>query len=138
LTATLQPGVPNGTFKDEITLLTSDPTSPTIPISVVANIQSAVAVTPSIINFGGVRPGQTISKTVVVRSAQPFSITKLSASEGAVEPVDLDAKARPVHQVKLTFKAPEQNGPLYAVVTIETDVKDEPPAKLKTFATIVP
>jgi hypothetical protein len=138
LTASLQPGIPNGAFKDEITLLTSDSTSPTIPISVVANIQSAVSVTPSIINFGGVRAGQSISKTVIVRSSQPFSITKLSASQGALEPVDDDPKARPVHQVKLTFKAPEQNGPHHAVVTIETDVKDEPPAKLKTFATIVP
>ncbi len=44
LTATLQPGVSNGYFKDEITLLTNDQTSPSIPISVVANIQSAVAV----------------------------------------------------------------------------------------------
>ena len=45
LTATLQPGVSNGYFKDEITLLTNDQSSPSIPISVVANIQSAVAVT---------------------------------------------------------------------------------------------
>jgi hypothetical protein len=103
-----------------------------------ANIQSAVSVTPSIINFGGVRPGQTISQTVIVRSAQPFSITKLSASQAALEPVDLDPKALAVHQVKLTFKAPEQTGPQYAVITIETDVKDEPSAQLKTFATIVP
>ena len=64
LTATLQPGVSNGYFKDEITLLTNDQSSPSIPISVVANIQSAVAVTPSIINFGGLRPGQSVSKTL--------------------------------------------------------------------------
>ena len=40
--------------------------------------------------------------------------------------------------MKLTFKAPEQNGPHHATVTIETDIKDEPPAQLKTFATVVP
>ena len=51
----------------------------------VANIQSAVSVTPSIINFGGVRPGETVSKTVLVRSAQPFSITKLSASQDELQ-----------------------------------------------------
>ena len=37
---TLHPNVINGYFKDEITLLTNDQNSPTIPISVVANIQS--------------------------------------------------------------------------------------------------
>ena len=86
LTATLQPGVSNGYFKDEIKLLTNDQSSPSIPISVVANIQSAVAVTPSIINFGGLRPGQSVSKTVVVRSKEPFSITRLSPSQEDLQP----------------------------------------------------
>ena len=97
LTATLQPGVSNGYFKDEITLLTNDQTSPSIPISVVANIQSAVAVTPSIINFGGVQPGQSVTKVVVVRSAQPFSITKLSTSEEDLQASedDKDTASRP-------------------------------------------
>jgi hypothetical protein len=138
LTATLQPGVSNGYFKDEITLLTNDQSSPSIPISVVANIQSAVAVTPSIINFGGVRPGQSVSKTVVVRSAQPFSITRLSPSQEDLQPGEDEKGPRAAHQLKLTFKAPEQTGPYHATLTIETDIKDEPPALLKTFATVVP
>jgi len=138
LTATLQPGVSNGYFKDEITLLTNDQSSPSIPISVVANIQSAVAVTPTIINFGGVRPGQSVSKTVVVRSAQPFSITRLSPSQEDLQPGEDEKGPRAAHQLKLTFKAPEQTGPYHATLTIETDIKDEPPALLKTFATVVP
>ncbi len=138
LTATLQPGVSNGYFKDEITLLTNDQNSPSIPISVVANIQSAVAVTPTIINFGGLRPGQSVSKTVVVRSAQPFSITRLSPSQEDLQPGEDEKGPRAVHQLKLTFKAPEQTGPYHATLTIETDIKDEPPALLKTFATVVP
>jgi len=138
LTATLQPGVSNGYFKDEITLLTNDQSSPSIPISVVANIQSAVAVTPSIINFGGLRPGQSVSKTIVVRSKEPFSITRLSPSQEDLQPAEDEKGPRAVHQLKLTFKAPEQTGPYHATLTIETDIKDEPPALLKTFATVVP
>jgi hypothetical protein len=138
LTATLQPGVPNGYFKDEVTLVTNDPNSPTIPISVVANIQSAVSVTPSIINFGGIRPGETISKTVLVRSSQPFTITRAAASQGDLETTESETSPRPVHQLKLTFKAPQEDGPHHATVTIETDIKDEPPAHVKTFATVVP
>jgi hypothetical protein len=138
LTATLQPGVPTGYFKDEITLITNDQTGPTIPVSVVGTIQSAVAVSPSIINFGGVRPGQTVSKTVLVRSSQPFSITKLAASQDALHLEEGETGARPVHQLKLSLKAPEQIGPHHATVTIETDIKDEPAALLKTFATVVP
>lgn len=138
LTANLQPGVPNGYFKDEITLITNDQTSPSIPISVVANLQSAVAVTPSIVNFGAVKPGQSVSKTVLVRSAQPFSIAKLDASQPDVQAEPAEKGARPVHQLKLTFKAPEQAGPQHATVSIETDIKDEPAAVLKTFANVTP
>jgi len=138
LTANLQPGITNGYFKDEITLVTNDQNSPTIPISVVANIQSAVAVTPSIINFGGIRAGQTVSKTVLVRSSQPFSITKLSASESDLQPVESNTGAQPLHTVTLTFKAPQQTGPHHVTLTIETDVQGEPPAQLKTFATVLP
>ena len=138
LTATLQPGVSNGYFKDEIKLLTNDQSSPSIPISVVANIRSAVGVNPSIINFGGLRPGQSVSKIVLVSSKEPFSITKLTPSEDDLQPDEGEKGPRAVHQLKLTLKAPEQTGPHHATLTIETDIKDEPPALLKTFATVVP
>ena len=69
VSATLQPSITNGYFKDEITLITNDSPPQTIPISVVANVQSAVSVTPSIINFGPIRAGQSVSKVVHVRSS---------------------------------------------------------------------
>jgi hypothetical protein len=138
VTATLQPGISNGYFKDEITLVTNDANGPIIPISVVANLQSAVSVTPSIINFGPVRPGQTVSKTVHVRSASAFGITRLASSRTDLEPTE--AKTSPVadHLLNLTLKAPDAAGPYHAIVKIETDIKLEPPAQIKTFATIIP
>jgi Protein of unknown function (DUF1573) len=138
LTASLKPGISNGYFKDEITLVTNDQSSPTIPISVVANIASAVSVTPSIINFGGVRPGQAVSKTVLVRSAEPFSITKLSPSSDVIQAAEAAKGPLTLHTLTLTLKAPEQLGPHHTTLTIGTDIKDEPPALLKTFATVVP
>ncbi len=136
LSATLQPNAPNGYFKDEITLLTNDESSPSIPIWVVANVQSAVALTPSIINFGQVSPGQSISKTVLVRSSQPFSITELSSSQDALKSDDQTKGAQPVHSVRLTLKAPEQAGPFHSTLTVKTDIPDEPAAVLKAFATV--
>ena len=85
IAATLGTGISNGYFKDEIILITNDSPPQTIPISVVANVQSAVSVSPSIINFGPLKPGQSVSKTVRLRSASPFSITSLSGSEPGLE-----------------------------------------------------
>jgi hypothetical protein len=137
ISATLQPSITNGYFKDEITVITNDTPPQTIPISVVANIQSAVTVTPSIINFGPVRTGQSASKTVYVRSASPFSLTKMEADRTELHAVEQQAGSLPVHAVNLTIQAHATPGPFHSIVKIESDVKDEPPAQIKTFATIV-
>jgi hypothetical protein len=138
ITATLDPSVPNGYLKDEITLVTNDESTPTIPLAVVANIQSAVALTPSIINFGQVQPGQSVSKTVLVRSSEAFKITDLAASQDELKPTDQTNGAQPVHRVQLTLKAPSQPGPFHSTLTVKTDIPDEPAAVLKTFATVGP
>jgi hypothetical protein len=136
VTATLQPGINDGYFKDEITLLTNDPTVKAIPISVVANLRGAVSASPSLINFGRVQPGQTVSKTVHVRSSTPFRITKLAATRAELEPQDSNSGSFTDHSVNLKLKVPDADGPYYAVVKVETDLKDEPPTQVKTFATV--
>ncbi len=95
VSATLQPGITNGYFKDEITLITNDLPAQTIPISVVANVQSAVSVTPSIINFGPIRAGQSVTKIVHVRSASPFSLTRLEADRAELRAVEPQAGSLP-------------------------------------------
>jgi Protein of unknown function (DUF1573) len=138
LTATLEPGLPNGLFRDEVSVITNDSQAQTIPISVVANLQSAVSVSPSIINFGSLKPGQSASKVVRVRSASAFSITRLSGSESALQAVEEKPGAAADHLVNVILKAPDATGPFHAVLEVESDMKDEPPAKIKAFATIVP
>jgi hypothetical protein len=138
VSATLQPGITNGHFKDEITVITNDTPPQVIPISVVALVQSAVSVTPSIINFGPIRAGQSVNKIVHVRSSAPFSITKLEGDRTELRAVEPTPSSQPGHTVQVTINAPATPGPFYGVVTVVSDVKDEPPAHIKTFATIVP
>jgi Protein of unknown function (DUF1573) len=138
ITATLQAGITNGYFKDEITLITNDAPAQTIPISVVANVQSAVSVSPSIINFGPIRAGQSVSKAVHVRSSAPFSLTKLEGNRAELRAVEPQPGSLPTHTVNVTIQAPASPGPFYGVVTIESDLKDEPAGQIKTFATVVP
>ena len=101
-------------------------------------MQSAVTVFPSVLNLGRVRPGEVVKKTVMVRSAQPFKLTELKPSN-----VDLSATpdpdgARPDPHGRPHLQGPARSGPYHAVCEIATDLKDEPTAKLSTFATIGP
>jgi len=138
LTATLKPTVPNGLFREEVTLFTNDPTVPTLPVTVVANVESAVTVSPSVLNLGRLRPGEVVKKTVLVRSSQPFKLTEIKPSEAELSATPDPDGSRPLHTVNLTFKAPDRSGPYHAVCEIATDLKDEPTATLSTFATISP
>jgi hypothetical protein len=138
ISVALQPGITNGYFKDEITLITNDVPAQTIPISVLANVQSAVSVTPSIINFGPIRAGQSVTKVVHVRSSSAFSLSKLEADKAELRAVEPQPGSLSTHTLNVTIQAPALPGPFYGVVTIESDLKDEPPGQIKTFATIVP
>lgn len=138
LTATLDPSALNGFVKDEITLFTNDPTGQTIPISVVVNVQSAVTVSPSPLILGQVKPGQVVTKTLLVRSSQPFKLAGIKPNRDELSAAAGDETLKPVHTVTLSFKAPAQPGPFNAVVEIASDIKDEPPVKLNAFATVVP
>jgi hypothetical protein len=138
ITATLNPSAGNGLFRDEVRMITNDPAIPALPISVTANVQSAVTVSPSVLNLGRVKAGQVVKKTIMVRSSQPFKLTEVKASaEDLSATADPDG-SRPLHMVNLTFKAPTRSGPYHAVCEIATDLKDEPIATLSTFANVIP
>ena len=138
LTATLDPSEISGFFKDEITLFTNDSSSQTIPVAVSAAVQSALTVSPSPLLLGQVKAGQVLTKTLLVRSSRPFKLSSVKPGKD-----DLTAKfdpdpSRPVHTVTRTMKVPSQPGPYNASIEIETDLKDELPAKVTAFANIVP
>src|SRR3954451_10014648 len=138
LTAVLNPSAPNGLFREEVKIFTNDPAVPTLPVTVTANVQSAVTVSPAVLNLGRVRPGEVVKKTVLIRSSQPFKVTEVKPSDEDLSATPDPDGSRPLHMVNLTFKAPARSGPYHAVCEIATDLKDEPTATLSTFATIGP
>ncbi len=137
--ATLNPSIPTGYFKDEITLATNDPSSPTIPISVVANVQAAVVVTPGNLVFGRVKAGSIVTKEVLVKStSQTFKILGTTSAKGDVTASKPSDKEGQLHRMTITLKAPLEPGPYNAEMEVSTSLKDEPIAKFMTYATVVP
>lgn len=130
----------NGNFRDEVTLVTNDPQRRTIPVSVAAKVTSEVALSPSVLNLGSVKPGQRVERTVLLRASSPFQVIGSKAVEGSISLADEPSDtSRPVHQVKVAVEAPpEASGSYHAILEIETDHPNEPPVRLTTFATVVP
>jgi hypothetical protein len=138
LTATVRSTAPAGYLRDEITLQTNDPDSPRIPVSLTAQVQPAVTVAPAVLNLGRLRAGQTVKKTVLVKSTQPFKLTGATSAREELKALGNIGESKPFHTLTVTFTAPAQLGPFNATLEIATDLKDESPAKLSVFATIVP
>lgn len=138
LTATLSPTAPAGHFRDEITLLTNDSASPSIPISVAATVQAAVVASPPILTLGPVRAGQVVTKSLLVRAAKPFKITAATAKRPELTATVGDDASQPLHKLTVTFKAPQAPGPFGTTLEIATDLEDEPQARVSAFATVVP
>ncbi len=140
LTATLKPGAPVGYFKDEITLVTNDPTIPTVPIAVSGQVQGNVVLTPSsgILTLGAVKAGGAVKQDVLIRSAQPFLISEVKADSNHLRATTGAEKPQPIHKLTVTLQAPAQPGPYHGEIAIETSIPEEPPAKLSIFATVVP
>ena len=137
LSVKLNPTVPVGFFKDEITLKTNDPNTPTIPVSVAAAVQSNVTVAPTVINLGPVRPGESVQKTFVVRSAQPFKVIAADSKLGDITVTPAPDQAKTAHAMTFTFKAPANPGPFNSAIEVQTSLNNEPPTRLMVFATVI-
>jgi len=75
---------------------------------------------------------------VMVRGSEPFSIKTVTPSKPDLKFDPPPDQARPLHQLTVKFTAPSQTGPFHATMDVLTSLANEPPAQLKTFATVVP
>jgi hypothetical protein len=138
LMARIEPTVPLGYFKDEILLKTNDPNSAVIPISVAANVQGAVVLSPAILTLGTYKPGQTVTRDVLLRSAQPFVVTALTPTKGDITATGAGASPQTIQKVTATFHLPEQPGHYHFTMEFQTSLEKDLPVKLSAFATVVP
>jgi hypothetical protein len=138
MTVTLNSSAPVGYMKEEITLVTNDPSSPRVPVSVTGNVQGAVVISPSILTLGTLKAGQTLTRDILVRSSQPFTVEKADSTGGDLSVASIPQDARPLQKLTVTIKAPAQPGPFHDQLEISTSLANEPPAKLTAFATVVP
>jgi hypothetical protein len=136
IVVTLKPDAPPGLIKQELTVNTNDSNTPKVPLLVEATVQAALAVSPHSLNIGVVKVGTKTVKRVVIKAAEPFSITSV---EGIGEGVDVDLPAGAAKTQILTVKyQPEQAGDLVKQLRIKTSLPDQSSASLTLEAQAKP
>ena len=117
----LKKEAPTGYIKDQLTLITNDQVHHFIPIAIEANVVPAISVSPASLHLGVVRPGESVTKQLVVRGTSPFRILDVACEKEddcfKFAPGD---KERKVHLIPVTFTASESTGKIVETIQITT------------------
>lgn len=118
----LDKNTPAGYIMDHAVLTTSDPSASQIPVMVEGQVQSQVVLSPSSLFLGLMKPGDKVTKPLVVRANKPFRIKSITADKGAFELPKPPEEAKALHLVPVTFVAGSEWGKVVKTIHIETDL----------------
>ncbi|MGA2034929.1 MAG: DUF1573 domain-containing protein [Thermoguttaceae bacterium] len=136
LAVRLNPGASVGYLNDQIMLVTNDPRTPQIPLTVEARVLGSVTVSPSSLFLGVVEPGERVTKPLVVKGKTPFRIVSISCADGSFEfGRESDPAPKLLHVIPVTFVAGPNSGKVVRTIRIETDLGKSPP-ELAAYAVI--
>ena len=133
----LAPTAPAGYIRDHVILVTNDPGSPQIPVLVEGEVQPEVSVSPTSLFLGVLRPGDKVTKELVVRSKKPFRIRAVTGDAASFTFPAADNEAKTLHLVPVTFVAGAEFGKVLKTVQIRTDLSDSP-VEVSTYAVVNP
>lgn len=129
-----------GSLADHLILKTNDRTAASVPLRIEGNVVPPISVTPTTLFLGTVKPGDKITKQLVIRSKQPIRITNIDCEPCAGDlEADLSRAAQPatVHVIPITYTAGEDLGKIVVNIRIHTDAEDLPRSLLLTTAVAV-
>src|SRR5262245_59283262 len=79
LHVTIKGSAPLGELRDQVTLATDDPANPSIPVLVEARVEPEFSISPELVPFGTLVPGQRKTLNIVARGKRPFTIEKIES-----------------------------------------------------------
>jgi hypothetical protein len=136
LTVHLKPNAPAGYIKEQLMLVTNDRRASEFPVDIEGRVVSAITVHPSSLFMGALKPGDKVTKKLVVQAKKPFRITAVTcdAAERFEFGVDENAKSKPVQLLPVIFTAGDKPGKITYKIRIETDLGEDSALELSAFA----
>ncbi len=122
LTAKIAADAPAGSLGTQLLLVTNDPQAEKIPVMIQGSVRSLVSVAPASLYLGSVRPGQAVSKRLVVRASKPFHIQEISTDCGCFEFTYASDEAKALHLVPVKFTASDSPGAVKRTIRVKTDL----------------
>ena len=131
----MAPTAPAGYLRDHVVLVTNDSRSPQMPVLVEGEVQPDVSVSLGSLFFGVLRPGDKVTKEVVVRSKKPFRIKAVTGDTASFSFPAAENEAKTLHLMPVTFVAGADFGRVVKTLRIRTDLSDSP-VEVSTYAAV--
>jgi Protein of unknown function (DUF1573) len=112
---------PAGPITDSLTLITNDSRLPSVSVSVEGRVVAPLSVSPASLFLGVLKPGQVVTKQLVVTGKQPFKVTGVKCNNAAFTFKTTDV-AKKVHLIPVTYTAGQSAGEIQQTIEIETDL----------------
>jgi hypothetical protein len=132
----LDPKLSAGYLSDQLVLTTNDAQSPQLPLLVEGQIRAGITVSPASLFMGIVKPGQEVTKPLVIRGSQPFRVLSIACDDKSFRfGQEGDSSAKTVHVIPVTFLAGSDAGKVTKTIRIETDLGKSAP-ELSAYAVV--
>jgi hypothetical protein len=137
LVVRLADDAPVGYLNDQIWLVTNDSRAARVPIQLEGRIIADITVSPASLFMGIVKPGQSVTKKLVVRSKKPFRVVSVECDDDCFK-FRKPQTARAVHLIPVTFTAGNKPGKMVGTIRIETDLGEDTIHELVAYAQVAP
>ncbi len=107
-----------------------------IPLKFSAEMSSAVKFSPPVLTLNDVKPGDKVTKTIVVRAKKPFSITDVKCKTKAFRVTTKKSGMAKTHILKVIYTAPDEPGRSECELTFFTSLSDTVSGKVKAIVEI--
>lgn len=116
----LKEDAPAGHMLDEIIIVTDDKSMSEIPLAFSANVVGALTASPTLLDFGAVSGGNPVTKKILLKGKEPFTITKVECEDPSVK-FEIPTESKALQFLPVTF-TPSADSKLKSLIKIETSL----------------
>ncbi len=124
VSAQLREDAPVGKWYTDIWLKTTNPSSPRVRVPLTVEIESALTISPAMVDLGQVKVGGQIERKVIVRGVKPFRVTDVKGGDDQIKVRDTTSDSKPVHVLAVTLH-PSHEGDFHRALKVITDLPNE-------------
>jgi hypothetical protein len=137
LVARLKPGAPAGYFRNQLTLVTNDPTAPKVPLIMEGRVVAPVTLSPATLLLGVMHPGQTVDKKLIIRAKEPFKVVAIDAESDCFQFKFDEQSEKKLHIIPMTFTAGDTTAKVVETINVRTSLGEGVTAQCTASAAVV-